>query len=77
VDVVQRSFHFVNDVIQVVDHVLGFSDELVDLRRLPLVLDDSGLDFLVHQVNSLFDQGFFDVVEASHDSVVVLDDQLQ
>jgi len=28
-------------------------------------------------VNSLFDQGFFDVVEASHDSVVVLDDQLQ
>ena len=77
VDVIEGLFHFVNDLKQVVDCLFGLFDEIVNSWGLPLEFLDSGFYVFVHLDDPGLDEGFFDVVEAGHDSVVVLDDEFQ
>lgn len=76
-DTFQRSFHLVDNIVKVVNHIFRFSDKLIDFWRLPFIQTNSWLYLLVHQVDSPFHQWLLDVIKTSHDSVVVLNDQLQ
>lgn len=77
VNAVKRFLHLIDDLVQVIDGFLGCRDEVIDSGGLPFELFHSGLNVLVHFDDSLLYQGLLHVVEAGHDSVVVLDDELE
>ncbi len=77
VNAVKRFLHLINDFVEIINSLLSCRDEVVDTRRLPFELFHSRLDVLVHFDNSLFYQRLLNIIEASNDSVVVLDNQLK
>ncbi len=77
VNAVERFLHLINNLVEVIDSLLGCRDEVIDSGGLPFELLHSGLNILVHFDYSLLYQRLLHVVEAGHDSVVVLDDELE
>ena len=77
VNAVEGFLHLVDDLVEVIDSLLGCRDEAIDSGGLPFELLHSGLNVLVHFDYSLLYQGLLHVVQAGHDSVVVLDDELE
>lgn len=77
IDAVQWFFHFVYDFIKIVDCLLSLFDKVINSRWLPLELFDTRLDVFVHFYNSFLNERLLDIIEASNNSVIILDDEFK